>query len=271
MKADIADYNARKPADKEEFKMIVAGKTYEDRKEAGAAIIGLCKEMKQANVSVPIGEYFGMKMSVSFDSFMRKFSLTVKDHLSHTIEVGSDPSGNITRINNALDGMSKQLEEAVTKLQNVEHQLETAKIEVIKPFPQEAELSQKLDRLAELNALLNMDERGDMAETLDEKGDVAETLDERSDYIEDEPTTRDEDTQAAEEGRASDPTAEVLKRAVGAKVISMGERIEGHRISDERTSIRTRLAEKRAEVARRDEKTKEVERPERHHDLAINE
>ena len=168
LKADIANYNAKKPADKEQFAMTVAGKTYEDRKEAGQAIIDICKEMKQANVPVAVGEYLGMKMSATFDSFSRKFTLTLKGNLSHNVEVGSDPSGNITRINNALEGMGKQLEEAVSKLENVEHQLETAKVEVGKPFAQEAELAEKLDRLAELNALLNMDEKGDEAVDMDD-------------------------------------------------------------------------------------------------------
>ena len=136
MKADIATYNANKPADKDMFAMTVAGKTYDDRKEAGTAIIGICKEMKQANVSVPIGEYLGMKMNVTFDSFSRKFTLNMKGNLSHAVEIGSDPSGNITRIGNAMEGMTKQLEDAIAKLSNVEQQLETAKIEVGKPFPQ---------------------------------------------------------------------------------------------------------------------------------------
>ena len=80
--------------------------------------------------------------------------MNVKGAMSHPMEVGSDPLGNITRINNALEAMPAQLEEAQTKLSNVEHQLETAKAEVDKPFQQEAELSEKLERLAELNALL---------------------------------------------------------------------------------------------------------------------
>mgnify|MGYP002624747585 CR=1 FL=1 len=181
LKADIADYNARKPADKELFIMTVAGKNYEDRKEAGEAIIGMCKEMKTANVPVSIGEYLGMKMAATFDSFSRKFTLALKGNLSHTIEVGSDPSGNITRINNALEGMGKQLEEAVARLENVEHQLETAKIEVVKPFPQEAELAEKLDRLAELNALLNMDEKGDDALDVDDEAPKQENPDKEQD------------------------------------------------------------------------------------------
>ncbi len=146
MKVDIATYNANKPADKDIFTMTVADKTYDDRKEAGAAIIGICKEMKQANVAVPIGEYLGMKMNVTFDSFSRKFTLNMKGNLSHGVEIGSDSSGNITRIGNAMEGMTKQLEEAIAKLANVEQQLETAKIEVEKPFPQEQELSDKLAR-----------------------------------------------------------------------------------------------------------------------------
>lgn len=81
--------------------------------------------------------------------------------MSHPIEIGVDPFGNLTRINNALEAMPAELEEAQTKLANVEHQLETAKIEVNKPFLQEAELSEKLERLAELDALLNMGEKED--------------------------------------------------------------------------------------------------------------
>ncbi len=79
--------------------MTVAGKTYEDRKEAGEAIISMCKEMKTANVPVGIGEYLGMKMAATFDSFSRKFTLSLKGNLSHTIGVGSDScvSGVATR------------------------------------------------------------------------------------------------------------------------------------------------------------------------------
>ena len=117
---------------------------------------------------VPIGEYLGMKMNVTFDTFSRKFTLNMKGNLSHAVEIGSDPSGNITRIGNAMEGMTKQLEEAIAKLANVEQQLETAKIEVEKPFPQEQELNDKLARLAELNSLLDMDEKGEDAVDLDE-------------------------------------------------------------------------------------------------------
>ena len=121
----------------------------------------MCKEIKSVNAPAMIGEYAGFKMSVSFDSFNHKFVMNVKGQLSHNLEIGSDPLGNIARINHALESMPKELAQAKTKLDNVEHQLETAKVEVQKPFAQEAELAEKLDRLSALNALLNMDEKGD--------------------------------------------------------------------------------------------------------------
>ena len=155
--ADMNKYAKNKPEDKEQFFMQVGGKSYTDKKEAGTAIIAMCKEIKGINASADVGEYLGFKLNVTFDSFNNKFVMNVKGAMSHPMEVGSDPLGNITRINNVLEAMPAQLEEAQTKLSNVEHQLETAKAEVDKPFPQEAELSEKLERLAELNALLNID------------------------------------------------------------------------------------------------------------------
>lgn len=109
-----------------------------------------------------VGEYLGFSLKVKFDAFYRKFVLNVKGDMSHPIEIGVDPFGNLTRINNALEAMPAELEEAQTKLSNVEHQLETAKIEVNKPFLQEAELSGKLRKdFVELDALLNMGEKED--------------------------------------------------------------------------------------------------------------
>ena len=167
--ADMEKYAKNKPEDKEQFFMQVGGKPYTDKKEAGTAIIAMCKEIKGINASADVGEYLGFKLNVTFDSFNNKFVMNVKGAMSHPMEVGTDPLGNITRINNALEAMPAQLEEAQTKLSNVEHQLETAKAEVDKPFPQEAELSEKLKRLAELNALLNMDEKGDDAIGMDDE------------------------------------------------------------------------------------------------------
>ena len=168
MGADIQTAKANLPADKEQFLMKVGDKVYTDKKEAGTALVEMCKEMKTVNVPATVGEYAGFKMAVSFDSFNHKFVMNLKGQLSHNLEIGSDPLGNIARINHALESMPKQLSEAQTKLQTVERQLETAKVEVTKPFAQEAELAEKLERLSALNALLNMDEKGDDALGMDD-------------------------------------------------------------------------------------------------------
>ena len=192
--ADMNKYAKNKPEDKEQFFMQVGGKSYTDKKEAGTAIIAMCKEIKGINASADVGEYLGFKLNVTFDSFNNKFVMNVKGAMSHPMEVGSDPLGNITRINNVLEAMPAQLEEAQTKLSNVEHQLETAKAEVDKPFPQEAELSEKLERLAELNALLNMDEKGDDAIGMDDEAmepekphEDVKSVDEKGDEVADMP------------------------------------------------------------------------------------
>ena len=132
--------------------MKVGDKVYRDKKEAGTAIIGMCKAVKSANIVTTIGEYGGFRMVISFDSFWNKFKLLLKGQITHEMEVGTDAFGNITRINNKIENMGKELAETERKLANVEHQLETAKSEVQKPFAQEAELAEKLDRLNALNA-----------------------------------------------------------------------------------------------------------------------
>ena len=169
MEADIQTAKANLPADKEKFVMKVGDKTYTDKKEAGTALVEMCREMKTAGVPATVGEYAGFKMSVSFDSFNHVFVMNLKGQLSHNLEIGADPLGNLARINHALESMPKQLSEAQTKLETVERQLETAKTEVTKPFAQEAELAEKLERLTALNALLNMDEKGDDALGLDDE------------------------------------------------------------------------------------------------------
>ena len=175
MQTDIQTAKANLPRtetsvlDKEQFSMKIGNKIYTDKKEAGAALVEMCKEMKSVNAPTVIGEYAGFQMAVSFDSLNHKFVMNLKGELSHNLEVGADPLGNITRINNALEAMPRQLEESKTKLETVEHQLETAKAEVQKPFAQEAELAEKLDRLSALNALLNMDEKGGDALGMDDE------------------------------------------------------------------------------------------------------
>ena len=172
--ADIQTAKENLPEDKEQFSMKVGNKLYTDKKEAGTALVEMCKEVKSANASVTIGEYAGFKMAVSFDSLNHKFVMNLKGQLSHNLEVGADPFGNITRINHALEAMPKELDNAKVKLENVERQLETAKAEVTKPFAQEAELKEKLDRLSALNALLNMDETGSDVQVENEVSEQSE-------------------------------------------------------------------------------------------------
>jgi len=172
MAADIQTVKANLSANMGKFFMKIGDKDYTDKKEAGTALVEMCKEMKTVNVPATVGEYAGFKMAVSFDSFNHKFVMNLKGQLSHNLEIGSDPLGNISRINHALESMPKQLAEAQTKLENVERQLETAKTEVNKPFAQEAELAEKLERLSALNALLNMDEKGDNAIGMDDSTDI---------------------------------------------------------------------------------------------------
>ena len=159
--ADMETVRKNLPADKDNFSMKVGNRIFTDKKEAGTAILAMCQEMDSLQQMVEIGEYAGMKMKVTFDSFNRKFVMSLKGELSHNFELGSDAFGNITRLHNVLDGMAGKLSEAETKLNNVTHQLETAKMEVQKPFPAEEELKEKMERLAELDALLNMDEKGE--------------------------------------------------------------------------------------------------------------
>ena len=257
MKADIATYNVNKPADKDVFTMTVAGKTYDDRKEAGTAIIGICKEMKQANVAVPIGEYLGMKMNVTFDSFTRKFTLNMKGNLSHAVEIGSGPSGNITRIGNVLENMSKQLEDAIAKLANVEQQLETAKIEVEKPFPQEQELNDKLARLTELNSLLDMDEKGEDAVDLDEDAPkpepekIAQEQAAEAEVQQDDIVEGDTEPEVAAEdiSEESEPTGDVRAGV-----------IEKPAERTERPSLIARLNEKKDIVASMDRKASDPQK-----------
>lgn len=156
---DIAQYNKNLTANAQHFCMNVDGQICSEKKDAGLAILDMCKKLNGINSTVDIGEYLGFKLNLTFDSFNNRFLLNVKGYMSHRIEIGSDPVGTITRINHLLTAMPEKLQEAHTKLENINVQLETAKIEVTKEFPQEAELAQKQKRLAELNALLNMDQK----------------------------------------------------------------------------------------------------------------
>ena len=163
--ADIQTYQNNKPLDKESFTMKIGNKVFTNRKEAGVALIEICRNAKTSNLSTTIGEFLGFQVGVSFDSFFSKLSVTLKGKLKHEVEIGPDPLGNLQRISNHMDGMVTKMAEIRQKFANVEHQLETAKIEVTKPFPQEVELKEKMERLTTLNALLNMDEKDSVMET----------------------------------------------------------------------------------------------------------
>lgn len=142
--------------EKDGFAMTIAGKTYTDRKEAGTAIIAACGNLKPMRTAEQIGEFHGFTLSAGFDSFMQTVQLTIKRQCSYTIEIGKDPLGNLQRISNALSGIGKKLEASEQKLRTVQQQLATAKEAVQKPFEKEAELAEKLQRLSELNILLDM-------------------------------------------------------------------------------------------------------------------
>ena len=165
MEADIQTAKENLSDDKEQFSMKVGDKFYKDRKEAGTALVQMCREMKSVDVSAA-GEYAGFKMSVSFESFYKRYVINLEGQLSHKIEIKSDPLGNIARISHALESMPKQLAEERIKLENVERQLETAKKELEKPFPKEQELNEKIKRLTELDIMLSMEpDKEEMQET----------------------------------------------------------------------------------------------------------
>ena len=133
--------------------------TYTDKEEAGKAILLACKNDK-AKESIDIGSYKGFDMSLSYDSFTQEFHLDLQREMTYTITLGTSETGNILRIDNALDSIEKRLENSKEQLATLNEQLETAKSELGKPFPQEEELQSKLARLAELNAILDIDGNG---------------------------------------------------------------------------------------------------------------
>ena len=243
-RADIQTYAAHKPVDKDDFSMKIGNRTYTDKKEAGAALIDMCRSAKQPNMAVTIGEYQGFKMSVSFDSFFSKFTISLKGSLSHEVEIGADPLGNLQRLSNALEGMTGKMADVEQKLSNVEHQLETAKVEVTKPFAQEQELAEKLERLAELNALLNMDEKGD------------NVLDMGDDEPEEETGEQSAQAQEGEQDRAEDIQAVADEPLKPVASFLMSERIAEHdkerMLADGsrgRVSVKEKLAEMKQKIS----------------------
>ena len=138
--------------------MEVRGDTLTDKENAGAALLDACKEVKGSD-PVPVGSYRGFAMSVEFNFFSKEYTLLLKGQMTHRATLGTDPRGNLTRIDNALGQMPQRLEAVKNQLDNLYQQQAAAKAEVGKPFPQEQELRDKSARLAELDVLLNMDGR----------------------------------------------------------------------------------------------------------------
>lgn len=138
--------------------MIVEGITFTEKKTAGSAILEACQNMTSP-AAVPIGQYRGFAMELSFDTLTRNYKVSLIGSLTHTAVLGTDIFGNIQRMDNLLEGFEDQLHNTEAQLENVKVQLENAKAEVEKPFPQEEELQQKTARLNELNIRLNMDKR----------------------------------------------------------------------------------------------------------------
>ena len=154
--------------DNDTFAMTVGNVLYEDKKEAGEALIAACAGLKTVSTGGKVGEYHGFTLSASYNMFSNAFELTIKGKCSYKLEIGKDPVGNMQRIHNTLSSIDRKLTESEQKLETVQQQLATAQEEVKKPFPKEAELNEKMERLSELNALLNMDEKGNETIMADE-------------------------------------------------------------------------------------------------------
>ena len=156
---DLATLQKYTPADKELFSpMEVLGTTYTEKADAGKAIIGAC-HLIQNEGPKEIGSYRGFKMELSYSILASEFRIDLKGALSHGVALGSDIHGNIIRIDNVLSSLGNKCEMVKQTLESTIQQRENAKVELGKPFAMEEELKEKNKRLAELNALLNLDEK----------------------------------------------------------------------------------------------------------------
>lgn len=159
-KKDIVIRNNNTQSDNEEkfSPMIIAGKIYTNKENAGTELIEQCKNKKNMETE-EIGEYRGFKMSLKIDLVSREFSLELKGNATHTVNLGTDKFGNITRIDNVLADLEKRVERKAVELKETERQLETAKNDIEIPFNQESELQEKTKKLDNINIMLNLDEK----------------------------------------------------------------------------------------------------------------
>ena len=168
MQADLQTIKSVDLKDSDAFIMTIGNINYADKKEAGEALLAACAGLKTVSTGGKVGEYHGFRLSATFNAFTHTFELTAKGKCSYKLEIGKDPAGNIQRIHNTFFSIERKLTESEQKLETVQQQLATAQEEVKKPFPKEAELNEKMERLSELNSLLNMDEKGNETIMADE-------------------------------------------------------------------------------------------------------
>ena len=170
--ADIARREGNTPAKKEDFPpMQIHGTVYTEKAEAGKALIEACKQLTNSD-PVSIGSYRGFEMQLFYETFSKEYRVALKGALTHTASLGTDIHGNITRLDNALNGLETRLQEHRDRLENTTAQMEAAKADAAKPFPREQELQEKSKRLAELTKLLKMDEKDrELLDSAPDEGD----------------------------------------------------------------------------------------------------
>ena len=169
-----------KPLDDTFVGIEVKGVSYSEKAEGGQKIIDACKEMTSPD-PVPLGKYRGFDLELSFDTFEKAYQVKIKGSLSRSVSLGTDATGNITRIDNAIEKISERLEAKSRELSTLEQQFATAKAEVEKPFDKEEELTEKTNRLNVLNGLLNVDKReNELVDGAPDEGDSVPTPKERA-------------------------------------------------------------------------------------------
>ncbi|GHU36453.1 hypothetical protein FACS1894105_06830 [Clostridia bacterium] len=166
--------------------MTIKDVAYSAKEPAAKALIEACREIHGRNIDLPVGEYFGFQMSLRYESFGEQINLSLRGAMTYLVDLGTDALGNITRINNSLDGLPKMLEKVQSQLEGLLQQQESAKAELEKPFSLEAELTSKEARLALLNADLNIDGDGsfDVENDPEDKSAQSESIDEDADQSE---------------------------------------------------------------------------------------
>lgn len=180
--ADIANVMTHTPPNRDTFpSMQIKGVTYDDKKEAGKAIIEACKAMESAE-EIPFGAYRGFSMELSYNTFSKEFVIALKGKRTYHVALGTDIYGNITRLDNEIEKLPDNLERCREKLENLKTQLENAKVEAVKTFPMEQELVEKVARLGELNVLLDMDKKENIVIDCEPDEDEQEPEQKREEY-----------------------------------------------------------------------------------------